>query len=114
MQNGIVVRSILKSIDSPIIDVAQDIKKCLNLKGADVLQGMEIVLFNAISQYFYTNFNSEEVFNDLYQSFYADLIKLGELEIEDYQRFQDVMKLLDVLMKILEQNYSVKYNLALC
>ena len=104
MQNGIVVRSILKSIDSPIIEVAQDIKKRLNLKGADVLQGMEIVLFNAISQYFYTNFNSEEVFNDLYQSLYAELIKLEALEIEDYQRYQDVIKLLDVLMKILEQN----------
>ena len=38
-------------------------------------------------------------------------MKLEELVIEDYQRFQDVMKLLDVLMKILEQNYSVKYNL---
>ena len=111
MQNGIVVRSILKSIDSPIIEVAQDIKKRLNLKGADVLQGMEIVLFNAISQYFYTNFNSEEVFNDLYQSLYAELIKLEALEIEDYQRFQDVIKLLDVLMKILEQNYSFQYNL---
>lgn len=111
MQNGIVVRSILKSIDSPIIEVAQDIKKRLNLKGADVLQGMEIVLFNAISQYFYTNFNSEEVFNDLYQSLYAELIKLEALEIEDYQRYQDVIKLLDVLMKILEQNYSFQYNL---
>ena len=111
MQNGIVVRSILKSIDSPIIEVAQDIKKRLNLKGADVLQGMEIVLFNAISQYFYTNFNSEEVFNDLYQSLYAELIKLEALEIEDYQRYQDVIKLLDVLMKILEQNYYFQYNL---
>lgn len=111
MQNGIAVRSILKSIDSPIIEVAQDLKKRLNLKGADVLQGMEIVLFNAISQYFYTNFNTEEMFNNIYQSLYADLMKLEELVIEDYQRFQDVMKLLDVLMKILEQNYSVKYNL---
>ena len=111
MQNGIAVRSILKSIDSQIIEVAQDLKKRLNLKGADVLQGMEIVLFNAISQYFYTNFNTEEMFNNIYQSLYADLMKLEELVIEDYQRFQDVMKLLDVLMKILEQNYSVKYNL---
>lgn len=37
MQNGIAVRSILKSIDSPIIEVAQNLKKRLNLKGADVL-----------------------------------------------------------------------------
>ena len=51
------------------------------------------------------------MFNNIYQSLYADLMKLEELVIEDYQRFQDVMKLLDVLMKILEQNYSVKYNL---
>ncbi|SDJ83562.1 helix-turn-helix domain-containing protein [Streptococcus gallolyticus] len=101
LQKGLAIRSLIKTLNNPILEITNDLAYILNYENVDVFKSTESFLMELLECYESSNGNKSAVIKKICKA-----VDIAESKL-DVKRFNDASILLDITLKTIEQNISL-------